>query len=336
MTTCINLSIAILFIIGSLFLWGLFLRLGLRWAKVTHVTTKHVVAATLISMVMQIAVMSLFRVFGPAEPSLAMEFGQVASSIFAVCAGLTIVFEASFWQAFRAWLVTLVPGLGSVLLLMLVIHPYVLQSYKSPSNAMAPSLLGPHLVDTCPSCSRPCYRTPDGTNFQSDEAEPMICDAFHIHPIANPKARINSADRFIVSKYLRPKRWDIVIFRSPDEPTVLYCMRLVGLPGETILVKEGAVWANDKRLVPPDRLRGISYVAESPSPLRKLWGTEENPAVLGDGEYFMLGDFNSRARDSRYWEQGVPGHPPFAVPESDILGVVTQIYWPPSRWRVFQ
>ena len=65
-----------------------------------------------------------------------------------------------------------------------------------------------------------------------------------------------------------------------------------------------------------------------------MWGTEQNPAQLGPGEYVVLGDFSERSPDSRTWTAGAEGHPPYAVPESNITGVVTHIYWPLDRWRI--
>jgi hypothetical protein len=48
---------------------------------------------------------------------------------------------------------------------------------------------------------------------------------------------------------------------------------------------------------------------------------------LGDGEYFVIGDFSLRSADSR--TQG-------PIPGKNIEGVVGLIYWPPSRWRLFR
>jgi len=113
-------------------------------------------------------------------------------------------------------------------------------------------------------------------------------------------------------------------------------MRLVGLPGESIQVDRGAVWANGDKLEPPESLQGIEYVSELPPWHIDIWGSKDWPAVLGEDEYFVLGDFSHQAKDSRLWEYGAPGHSPFAVPESHIRGVVTHIYWPPQRWRIFR
>ena len=137
-------------------------------------------------------------------------------------------------------------------------------------------------------------------------------------------------------KTLRPRRWDLIAFRYPGDPTMNQIKRLVGLPGEEVSIKEGFVWINGQRLEPPQTLQGLKYVTEFPNApfLRNIWGTADRPAKLGKGEYFVLGDFSQESADSRLWETGVPGHPSYAVPESHIIGVVTHIHWPPSRWRI--
>lgn len=61
------------------------------------------------------------------------------------------------------------------------------------------------------------------------------------------------------------------------------------------------------------------------------------PAILGDDEYFVLGDFSVSSRDARFWDRSLEGREhPYAIPESSIDGVVTHIYWPLQRMRVFR
>ena len=52
------------------------------------------------------------------------------------------------------------------------------------------------------------------------------------------------------------------------------------------------------------------------------------------GRVFRAGRLLAAGRHSRLWETGAPGHPTYAVPQSYLIGVVTHIYWPPSRWRI--
>ena len=52
---------------------------------------------------------------------------------------------------------------------------------------------------------------------------------------------------------------------------------------------------------------------------------------LGPDEYFVLGDNSPISRDSRYWTTAAPGHQIGALPQSDIVGPATWIYWPISR-----
>lgn len=206
-----------------------------------------------------------------------------------------------------------------------------------PSNPMAPTLLGPHLESTCPQCREPCYCSPVDDRFARSEPLRMICRHFHVARVAGPDRRVASGDRFLVAKFLRPRRWDLVVFRYPENPSTLYVMRLVGLPGEKIQIENGAVRSNGTRLAVPECINGIEYLSELPGRGSvSLWGSVDRPASLGEDEYFVLGDFSARSRDSRLWEQGAPGHHPFAVPESHLVGVVTHIYWPPDRWRRFR
>jgi signal peptidase I len=105
-----------------------------------------------------------------------------------------------------------------------------------------------------------------------------------------------------------PERGDIIVFQPPNSPADDYIKRVVGLPGEQVEIRDGAVWVNGVLLEEP-------YVA-NPGFYSSLWS-------LGDGEYFVLGDNRSNSSDSRSW--GV-------LPVENIIGRAWLCYWPPEEW----
>lgn len=106
----------------------------------------------------------------------------------------------------------------------------------------------------------------------------MICRNFHVAEVPNADRRVADGDRFLVAKFLQPRRWDLVVFRYPENPSTLYVMRLVGLPSEKIRIQDGAVWANGTRLTVPESINGIEYLSK---PLgwnfASLWGSVDRP-----------------------------------------------------------
>ena len=204
---------------------------------------------------------------------------------------------------------------------------------------MCPTILGNHVTDVCPTCGKPAFGSPPlGDDYTEDpDGRLMICENFHVHTSKTTSKKGNE-DRILAMKPLRPRRWDVIVFRFPGDPTMNYVKRLVGLPGEEVFIKDGSVWINGQRTEPPESLQGLKYLTAFPqAPVQPaIWGTPERPAKLGAGEYFVLGDFSQQSADSRLWRTGAPGHPSYAVPESYLIGVVTHIYWPPSRWRILR
>ncbi|HXJ14344.1 MAG TPA: signal peptidase I [Candidatus Limnocylindrales bacterium] len=111
-----------------------------------------------------------------------------------------------------------------------------------------------------------------------------------------------------------PKRQQIVIFKPPFDPAQPdYVKRVIGLPGETVDVRDGGVWINGKRLAenytigrsePPGRSQLIA-------PFTGL------PFTVPKDCYFVMGDNRENSLDSRYWG---------CVPRNDILGTPVLIY----------
>jgi len=102
---------------------------------------------------------------------------------------------------------------------------------------------------------------------------------------------IMPGDRIIASRihyyFSEPKRGDIVVFRYPDNEEVLYVKRIIGLPNETVEIKDGNVYINGKLLEEP-------YIKE------KAYG-DFGPYEVPEGCYFMLGDNRNGSTDSRRW-----------------------------------
>lgn len=87
-----------------------------------------------------------------------------------------------------------------------------------------------------------------------------------------------------------PERGDIAIFRYPDDESELYIKRVMGLPGDTIEIKDGLLYLNNSEepLVEP-------YLKEIPE-------GDFGPYQVPEGCYFMLGDNRNKSNDSRMWE----------------------------------
>ncbi|XZE21416.1 signal peptidase I [Pirellulaceae bacterium SH449] len=286
---------------------------------------------------LQISINVLFLVISSywAADSILLGLVELAAAVAIPCTVIFAIFQTRFVQTIQAWLPTLLTTVCTLLLLPLVLKPYLFEAFVVPTNAMAPTLLGRHCKGTCPECGKPNYCTAFDHRYEKADQQLMICENFHVAPSLEVDETEYSGDRFLVAKYLYPRRWDLVVFHNPEEPATLYVKRLIGLPGEKVHIQDGSVWIDGVRQTPPDSIMGLEYLSEIPAPFGpKLWGSEGRPALLSNDEYFVLGDFSARSRDSRMWQRGAPGHNPFAVPASHMIGIVTHTFWPPHRWRI--
>ncbi len=335
-STVIFLVLFLVLLLSSVVLWALFLRLGLWWAKTPNVSAGRVILTTGTVVVLQITINLLFLLAPTSSntQSIFLAFVELAAAVMIPCMVITRFFKVRFLRALQAWLPTLLAPVTIIVFVLLVFRPLLYEAFLIPTNSMAPTLVGKHWRGTCPDCGAHSYCTPMDEGYYSP---PMICDHFHVTEMTNVDNHVYSGDRLLVAKFLTPQRWDLIVFQYPEDPSALYVMRLVGLPGEKIHIQDGYVWADGKRLTPPASIQGIEYLSDLPvSYGPDLWGSADRPALLGDDEYFVLGDFSVQSKDSRLWEQGAPGHNPFAVPESHLKGVVTHIYWPIHRRRIFR
>lgn len=118
-------------------------------------------------------------------------------------------------------------------------------------------------------------------------------------------------------KIHEPSRGDIIIFRPPDNPSVNYIKRIIGLPGDTIEVKNGSVYVNGERLVE-------SYLTSNLETKNVKQST--TPFTVQSGEYYVMGDNREHSRDSR--EVG-------AIPKQNITSRIWFRLLPPNSIKVF-
>ncbi len=115
-----------------------------------------------------------------------------------------------------------------------------------------------------------------------------------------------------------PARGDIVVIDppgddgTPNEPLLI--KRLIGLPGETITLRDGVVYINDVALDEPYTREPCTTATCSD----RTW-------QLAPGEYFFMGDNRNNSRDSRAFG---------AITRARIIGEAVIRYWPPTDWDV--
>ncbi len=219
----------------------------------------------------------------------------------------------------------LVPVAAAAGVHALVVRPYVASAHLVPSNPMAPTLAGFHRTAPCPHCGRPLV-VPVRPAGDLAPGRPEEVDAIGIctgcyrtaEPTGPPGPHLVAPDRFLVDKLAAPRRWDVVTFRHPTRPGDVYAMRLVGLPGEVVFVRDGAAWADGVRLDPPAPLAGLRYEVRPHDS-----GSPDEPWRLAAEECVVLGDFPARSADSRTWGP---------VPRANLEGVVVFRFYPPARW----
>ena len=120
---------------------------------------------------------------------------------------------------------------------------------------------------------------------------------------------LNIGDKQIFKKLRYTKRFDIVIFRYPYDESELYIKRIIGLPGETVEIKDGDVYIDGSKKPLDD-----SFTAE------KIEGSF-GPYKVPEDSYFVMGDNRNCSYDSRFWKNTY-------VRFDEILGKAMFRYYP--------
>jgi signal peptidase I len=329
-------------LIGSLILYAASIKFGLKWMRIAEVSLLKALGLFIVfylaAMFACVLLFVLLYVTSIDAPELVWSISAYFVQFFVSGLVVSRLYKAPFFRALKSIVPHALVSAAVVLFLIFGLRPFVYEAFSIPTNAMAPTILGDHWEAPCPRCGAVAYGAP----LQPGMPLPpsgfvMICGKERRSVlVAGPPSETRDGDRILVCKLIAPRRWDLMVFRYPENPSEIYVKRLVGLPGEKLAIRDGSLWVNDEKMNPPESIAGIQYSPTIEFDGQVYSGAGSQPVELGPDEYFVLGDFVDQSSDSRFWQRGAPGHPPYAVPESHIIGVAINIYWPIHRWTSFR
>lgn len=149
----------------------------------------------------------------------------------------------------------------------------------------------------------------------------FVVQAFKI-PSGSMRMTFLEGDRILVNKFIyrfkEPQTGDIVVFRYPEDPKKDYVKRMIARGGETVEIKDGKIYINDKLVTAPPVMNEIYYYN------RGDYGSAGQKITVPAKSYYVLGDNSASSRDSRYWG---------FVPKANMLGKAFFIYWPLGRMK---
>lgn len=160
------------------------------------------------------------------------------------------------------------------------IRTFVIQAYKIPSGSMKPTLLiGDHILVS---------------KFNYGVKLPFVRST--LIPVGSPK------------------RGDIVVFIYPEDRSKDFIKRLVGLPGDTVEVRDKQILLNGQPWKETHGVHSDSLVIPGAVQPRDNFG----PVIVPEGKLFVMGDNRDESYDSRFWG---------FVDMKDVLGKALIIYW---------
>ncbi len=170
----------------------------------------------------------------------------------------------------------------------------------------------------------------------------LFVTTYLVHPMTVPtpsmEPTIMVGDRLLIDKFtirngftrgilpIAPihdiKRKDVLVFKYPDQPEVLYVKRLIGLPGETIAIHDKQVYINGQSIDEPYKhhsdLRIYPHRPTTHGFASDFQRDNYGPVQVPKNHYFMMGDNRDNSADSRYWN---------FLPSEYVVGRPLFVFW---------
>ncbi len=226
----------------SLLVHAFFLWVGAKVVKIPHLSYRRALGTFCLVVLVQFVIQFVVFVSSTTLPNMAAWISLsiwVAVTVAVLLVSWLIIgwmFRTTYVKAILAWLPTPVATGLMLAFVFLIIKPFAAEAFIVSNNSMAPTLIGPHYLGNCPHCAETCILQYDtGRPTATWDEIPGICPhCFETVRAGRMSPEPGTADRFICNKWITPQRWDMVVFRSLDDPTHKRLKRLVGLPGEEI------------------------------------------------------------------------------------------------------
>ncbi len=173
--------------------------------------------------------------------------------------------------------------------LALFIRTFIVQAFKIPSGSMLPTLkIGDHL----------------------------LVNKF-IYGIKMPFTGT------LLVPIKKPERYDIIVFRYPEDPKTDYIKRVIGTPGDKIEIRDKVVFVNGEQIADTAAHFTDSTIIPAKMKQSRIFKGGPNkdnfgPILVPENKWFVMGDNRDNSYDSRFWG---------FVDENEILGKAMIIYW---------
>ena len=144
-----------------------------------------------------------------------------------------------------------VESVAIAFILAFLFKTFQAEAYVIPTGSMAPTLYGRHKEITCDGCG---FQFALGASSELDQESGMLVGRINGVTCSNcgklvdcRDSAVFNGDRILVNKQVSDyQRFDVVVFKNPEQGRVNYIKRLVGLPNETIRIRQGDIWAKQK------------------------------------------------------------------------------------------
>lgn len=124
----------------------------------------------------------------------------------------------------------------------------------------------------------------------------------------------------ITQRFSQLDRGDVIVFKSPPEPDKDYIKRIIGLPGDVVLIQNGKVYVNGKQL--NETYLPVGRVTEAHG-----FAQEGQEIKVSPKTYFVMGDNRPASSDSRDWG---------LLPFKNVVGKSALVYWPIPSMRLVE